>query len=446
MTVEREGSLLSAISSPEDFYRARMLGVSDQWFSAEGYRLVWQFFGRYVENTGHIPGIEFAQSNFPEFRAFTHGTIDWEVEQLKGDYESRFLRSLLASQLQPANLVDTAPTEAMQNIIDGIQQLRVQLSAQMGYYGDPGDVVTVADRVSKFHENPDTAFIGLRTGFEPLDLTGIGWTPGDLNTIVARPSVGKSELMCRTAVEAVEQGKRVLFVSPEMTRQQINFRADPIFAWRRGIAGFPTNRQIMTGQMSAEQLKVYSQFRQYVASNDQWLTLDKQSGDVFRVDAILATARQHRADLLIIDGVGMIRDSQRAQQAWQVITNVLRDLKLFAEEQGIAVVTGQHAKPSVKLTDVPDMNDVYNGDAVSQLSDRLITMALSRRDRDTRVASVQKNRNDVNISKRKVISFNMDTGDVGRWVDTPEQKSVSDMVQFLRAKDITSQPLAEFTA
>lgn len=66
--------------------------------------------------------------------------------------------------------------------------------------------------------------IGVRTGVDKLDEFTMGWREGNLIVIAARPGVGKTGFAVHTALTAARAGIGVLFVSREMTIQEIHER------------------------------------------------------------------------------------------------------------------------------------------------------------------------------------------------------------------------------
>ena len=78
--------------------------------------------------------------------------------------------------------------------------------------------------------------LGIPTGLPTLDAKLGGWQNSDLVILAARPSVGKTALMCLFALEAAKAGKRVAIASAEQPALQITHRLMAISAeidlWR----------------------------------------------------------------------------------------------------------------------------------------------------------------------------------------------------------------------
>lgn len=65
---------------------------------------------------------------------------------------------------------------------------------------------------------------GCPTGFKGLDEMTLGWQPGSLVFIAARPSVGKTSLTVNSAVRSAELAKRVVIFSLEMSADEVHER------------------------------------------------------------------------------------------------------------------------------------------------------------------------------------------------------------------------------
>lgn len=68
------------------------------------------------------------------------------------------------------------------------------------------------------------AITGLETGFEEINKHTLGWQPGNLIFIGARPSIGKTTFALNSAVAAARAGKTIAYFSMEMTREELEFR------------------------------------------------------------------------------------------------------------------------------------------------------------------------------------------------------------------------------
>lgn len=438
MDAVKEIALLCSIKTPEDYFLASSLGITENHFLKDGgFRDVWHFYARYVRDFNKIPPVELIQTNYPKFApTAAHGEVRYEVEQLHAAYLSRSAYGVLND-----NLSDTVsnPTEAITRMIDGLQKIKISLNERSGYLNDSSIYESVYSRYQNVMNGATNGFSGIPTGIEMVDITGQGLQKGELTGFIARPGIGKTALLVKIGVTAWLNGYRVLFVSPEMSKEHIALRSHVVIAQDSGITEFPTYSELMLGKMDYQRLETYKKFLE--SMDDRWLTLELQEqGSLFTVPQIASQALHHRADIIIVDGVTFIDDAKHAQAKWEQVTNVVQDLKTLATDRGLSVVISQHAKPGAitKLTDMPQLQDVYMGDKIAQVAERVFAIALAKMDPTRRMVMLWKNRNGINWNRKKEMSFNVNNGDIGRWTDPDSIKAKSELRDYVKGIDLSS--------
>lgn len=94
-----------------------------------------------------------------------------------------------------------------------------------------GRWVTITDAVLNAYEAAEQGVKPIRTGIAELDTRmGGGLRRGELTILGARPAVGKSAVLLQMALQAAKDGKKVGFVSLEMSEQQIGARVLSAYA------------------------------------------------------------------------------------------------------------------------------------------------------------------------------------------------------------------------
>lgn len=131
-------------------------------------------------------------------------TVSAEVFE-EGYKDSKDAKELLEySQQKLFDLSEQSDTQGVRKISDLIIQ-------RMTYFRE----------ISKTKRMPER----IETGFADLDKNILGFQPGDFVLIAARPSVGKSTLAMNMAQNmAIRKGKKVLFLSLEMSGEQLTDR------------------------------------------------------------------------------------------------------------------------------------------------------------------------------------------------------------------------------
>lgn len=209
----------------------------------------------------------------------------------------------------------------------------------------------------------------ITTGLRNLDiLLNGGWSKADLIVIGGRPSMGKSQLAIHFAKHAAQTGNNCLFVSIEMTAQQLILRMitedDRINFYN-----------IKTGQLT----------------NDEWKFIDERvaqlydlriniadSPSISRLNNIKSLARKlHRKgelDLLIIDYLQLIQTGMKFGTRDLEIGHITRELKSLAKELSIPVILlAQLSRPEkgAKVR-MPTLSDLRESGNIEQDADKVI--------------------------------------------------------------------------
>lgn len=163
---------------------------------------------------------------------------------------------------------------------------------------------------------------GIPTGWGTLDLETNGYQNGDLIVWAARPAVGKTHMLIHQCKTAWELGRSVLFVSMEMTLQQIGARffahmsgIDPNFIRRAKLSTYAERRMLGVQEV----LRDSNRFHLYAGN------MGKRTEDLNNVIQELGP------DAVYLDGMYLLKPTEmrgrRIADRHQAIAYVLDDLK-----------------------------------------------------------------------------------------------------------------------
>lgn len=214
----------------------------------------------------------------------------------------------------------------------------------------------------------DMSILGISTGIRTLDLLTSGLQAGQVITIAARPSVGKSAFMGEIAVNAAKTGKRVGIVSLEMPEEQLGARMLSLYSdidfqsiyRNRGDAD-----SITKAMVGISDLPIYLSTKTSVTASDikgKIVQLKKRGG----------------VDMLIIDYLQLIEGEGKGHTIReQVIAKIIRTLKKMAMQQGIPIVVlAQLNRDSEKAGGgrFPKISQIRESGAIEQDSDVVILL------------------------------------------------------------------------
>ena len=203
----------------------------------------------------------------------------------------------------------------------------------------------------------------LPTGFCDLDRQlGGGLRPGNLILVAGRPSMGKTALAVNIAMQAAREKHTTLFLSMEMTEQEIS---DRLIAQ----AGSVYLSDVIAGNMEGDPgERIMAAMSRLV---DCSLHIDTQGGLTYFDVASKArsTKRQHGLDLLVIDylqlmsGTGDNRNSQ--------IEVITRSMKALAKELNVPIILlSQLSRDCDKRTNKrPMLSDLRDSGSIEQDAD-----------------------------------------------------------------------------
>jgi KaiC/GvpD/RAD55 family RecA-like ATPase len=200
--------------------------------------------------------------------------------------------------------------------------------------------------------------------------TTMGIWPEDLILFVARGGVGKSFAAILIAREAWLQGKKVLFLTTEMSQLAVALRFTAI------------HLQLDYGKMRRGELGVFEEQRWKDAlpelqKDERWQIV---GGDFdFRVETLWAYVDDFRPDLLVVDGLYLLKTDERSEKKNERAANVYDDLKRGAKRFKIGILGTTQFNRQVKVSSAnPDIANIAQTDAAGWNADA--AYALGRTD------------------------------------------------------------------
>jgi len=228
------------------------------------------------------------------------------------------------------------------------------------------------DRLQLLHENK-TELIGTPSGFKELDDKSGGFQKNNLIVIAARPSMGKSALVCNIAENAaLKHGKTVALFSLEMSESEL---AQRFLASQGRIS----SDRLRKGTVSKSDWPKVVEANNRLSEAPLWIDDSSDLGLLeLRAKARRLAAQEHGASrelgLIIVDYIQLIRaDDPRANRVEQV-SQFSRGLKLLSGELGVPVIAVSQLSrsPEQRPDKRPILSDLRDSGAIEQDSDLVI--------------------------------------------------------------------------
>ena len=369
----------------------------------DAYKFVLRFFDDY----GEFPSPEVLYENFPTLDKTAQSVkFDYAVEVFKDHVLQR--RIVQTIQAQKETVKDN-PKKALASIMVGLTDIEVVYDEDVQSY-DTGTL----DRLSEWRERTKKrqmgdGLMGVPTSFKSINSTGVGWMPGELIAMFARPTIGKTWMCVHSAATAVHRGFRTLFISTEMTSSAISMRLDVVLAHMMGYK--LSHKALRHGDNIDEE--EYTRF--LTDSNRQSLLMcDHISGQVgISADAIAGLVRKHNPEFVVIDGVYLISSGDSKKAAWEQSHALFYGLKNLATSTNTPIlVSTQATRDASNMFTPPRADQVAFGDALIRASDVAMAMCALEDEDNKRLVQFQKYRDGELAKDLTVMQWNVDNGDI----------------------------------
>lgn len=291
----------------------------------------------------------------------TAANISMYCQLLKDDVCRKRLVKTLDNALTTASLGDwRAITDT---IFETVQGIKTRDSDVM-----TGD--TLSDAFLEYYElareNPEAAYC--RTGFKDVDdQLGGGMFRSEVYVIGARPGMGKTTLGINIAQNIINRGGAVLFVSLEMTAQQIQ-------AKRISLETGVRYTELMAGRITgAEERTMRSWLAKNHASPFYLITKPVTVGEISR-----HARRIDNLACVIIDYIGLVSctDDSRNKPRYEQMTEISASIKAMAKMLGVPVLAlSQLNRENTQRGDKrPTMADLRDSGAIEQDAGAIILL------------------------------------------------------------------------
>ncbi len=249
-------------------------------------------------------------------------------------------------------LIEKCETEYKYDPAEGIQEMGDALEANKTTFEiDHLRADEIAQEFSSdFEERMKNRSMGISTHIHCLNQTIGGLKPGNLITIGALTAGGKTALGTNLLWSATKAGSKALFVSAEMTHQEIMGRLVSLEALVSAEKILIRPRELTRD----EQVKIYEATARLATRE---FVVDDQ---VIRVDELTRSAKRarlslHGLDLIIVDYLQYLQPVERRRSRYEEVTEVTLAVKHLAKKFNVPVVVmaqlnreAHHSVPSLR--------------------------------------------------------------------------------------------------
>ncbi len=210
----------------------------------------------------------------------------------------------------------------------------------------------------------------LPTGLKALDRAIWGLHRTELTVIAARPGEGKTTLVLQIGNHLARQGKKVLFISLEMTAEQL---VERILVQLTHVDAWSLRTGADVGAF-AEKVELHREF-----INNAGIKIVDSAGRVIPELKYILKEIEEKAggapDLLIIDFIQLTR-SENGTPKNEAIGEYIQELKELAKRHNMAVlVTSQNNRDAKKQKEGrPKLENLKDSGAIEELADCVLML------------------------------------------------------------------------
>ena len=397
--------VINYLLNTRDSSMLQINNITDEFF--DEYKEEFNFISDHLREYGNIPDTASFLDKFPNFDIIeVSESQDYLVDKL---YDDRNTRKL-------ASIFNDIRTKLMSGDIDGAMELYTTSTDSIikAKHVDAVDILKDTSRYESYLERvEDFSKFFVKTGFAELDEIIGGWDKQEeLATIVARSNQGKSWVLMKCAVAAVEQGLRVGLYSGEMSERKVGYRIDTLISHISNAAMVRGDRSIQN-----EYKKYLDGLSSRYSGCLKVLTPNMIDGPA-GVSALRAFIEKENLDILFIDQHSLLEDDRHAKNPVEKASNISKDLKNLQVLLKIPIISvSQQNRASTE--DGVDLTHIAQSDRIGQ--DSTIVLFFEQ-DNNIMEMHLVKSRDSVN---GKNLSYAVDLN-TGNFTYLPEESNAID--------------------
>ena len=283
--------------------------------------------------------------------------------------EKSILRRLIDSSNEISKL-SYNQTEEVADVLEVAEQKIFAISQkknQKSYSVIKDVLVDTFDNLEELANRPN-GLVGVTSGFKDLDDKTLGFCPGQLIIVAARPAMGKSafalNILANAALKANTAG---VYFSLEMSKEEL------------------------TGRILASEAMVDSQkIRSGKLEDNDWINLTNSAGTIseakiFLDDSVGYTPTElrakcrkmkleHNIGLIVIDYLQLMNASKASASRQADISEISRSLKMLAKELGVPIIALSQLSRAPEQRDDhrPMLSDLRESGSIEQDADMVM--------------------------------------------------------------------------
>jgi len=273
--------------------------------------------------------------------------------------------------------------------VDLVNKMQTELGALIQSYSRGNDINIVEswrDRVNWVRQRKaarrNDELLGYPFGIPSLDTELGGIQAPDLITVVARQGEFKTWMSLFFAVQAALHGGKVMYVSLEMSHEQLSFRIDTLLSrmLAKDHSEYFKEAFSNTGlMMGSVDIREYARFARRSRKYVQKGIVIPEPNDSAKVAQFKAKVEEHGPDVAFYDYFGLSMGDNARVENWVEAANMSRGFKQICIQYNIPIVLNAQAnRAAAESKEGPQLSQIAMTDSLGRDSDRVFALRLSR--------------------------------------------------------------------
>lgn len=350
-----ENKLLLKILETKEWDTVMDRGITSAYFTGANKR-AFKWISDFKVNYGAIPELDTFKKHFPEV------SLNVDTQEQVGYYCDEVRKKVRQNKLVAVldNVADKIDGGDIDGCYEDIGKLLLEVNTDFTF---TEKVDIGKDALQRFEEYQQSKLNGGMTGYsigiKPIDKQTGGMKEVDLFTFLGKSGLGKTWLLCITAEKLIKAGYKTLFLTKEMSPQQILKRMDAI------MAGISYSR-FKAGKLTPaeeEQYRIY--LEQYASRYSDRLRIETVLNGV---NECIAKVDTYQPDVLLVDG-GYLMAEGADPEDWKAVLSVWKALKVMALSRKVPVIVTSQLTDKGSIAYATSLKQYCDGVWIMQQND-----------------------------------------------------------------------------
>lgn len=362
-----EARLLSAVVNNKDIAPLFNSQNVDMLFTVHGD--LWDYIKTYyIQNRAIVPQ-QILVEQFPDFHPLpkedTSGTVKHYLEQLRDEFTTNVLeRIAVGLAVDVGNKSNTDLIRKLNGMLSDLT--KVSSGIKDLDITDPEKSMEHYSEMKRIMEE-NGGVMGIRSGFDSIDASyPTGFAPGQYIFIMSRTNQGKSWFALDLAINAWAQGKKVLYISLEMSPQSVRDRAYTLMS-----KGEFKMSDLSRAQINLDDMKVWTNAN--MQGNGSFVVSSSDGMGDFTPAQLQGKIEQYGPDIVFVDYLQLMSDNRGSTGETERIRNASKELKSLSMTGSVPIIavaaassndTKEYSKPPEIFETAGSRQAAYDVDLV----------------------------------------------------------------------------------